>query len=64
MDNLKAAMQKLIDEIRFMLDAIEKYADSKGISLRKYFKEYNLDFPSAKNVLVPDEEKTGREQTK
>ena len=63
MDKLKAVMQKLVDDIKFMLDMIEKYADSKGISLRRYFRDHNLDFKSARNVLVPDEEKIGKDQT-
>ena len=56
LDMLKAEAKKMIDDIVFMMDIINKYVASKGISLRKYYREFKLDFPNAKNALIQDED--------
>ena len=61
LEKIKDYMKRANENIAFMIDTIEKYANSKGIPLRRYFREFKLDFPSARNVLLYNGENIEKE---
>ena len=60
MKDMKSLVEAIKDDISFETDTIQKYLISKGISLKQYYQVYQLDFPFARNILMPNEAKEKR----